>query len=387
MTASGILRIDQLLDGTNPAPIGQADDVVHAHDARTIGAIQDLLGGHGFRRMPLTKQEYYGRFGRATAQAIVDFQIQRGLPHASPTPVPPPPGTGKKKKRKKPVLDPATVQVDKSTLEKLLEPPVDEPAFKRKAAPRIARVYLTQSLQQTWGMMLQSVVLTSLYEGEGQFWFPNRGQFDHAGLSYGVLHWAQRPGRLKELLTDMRVCDQAAMEQIFGGAAKLSALLNFMQLPDYGLQAAPSNEPTDPHYRLTAEPWLGHFRRTCLREILQKRQVEKALVDYRANYALLRPAVDNGAGGFYLHSERAMTFFLDLANQFGVGSAASNRGAIGIFAHVLGAGPTDETSLLQRMADDSVRRMSDANKDGTETRRNFFLETELLRDDIDFTDP
>lgn len=389
MANSEITRIDGVLGGTDLNPINSTDVPV------VVGAIQDLLGGHGFRNMPSLKQRHYGRFGPATAQAIVDFQKQRGLPHAEPEPIAASTGS-RKKKRVTPVLKPESVKIDRATLQRLLEPPVDEPKFHRKASPRFSRVYVTLQLDQMWGMMAHCAVLSCLFEGEGLMWLPNRNR-DHQGLSFGLIHWAQGPGRLDDIVNAMRGTDSTTLRDLIGGAAKLEGLINHLARSDHGV--FPANDPDhpgetkDPAFDLVKEPWLERFRQTCLRRVFQKTQLDLALVSYRANYTLLKAAVVKpGTNEGFIHSERGMTFFIDIANQHGVGHSGGRAGAIPIFEDALAAAvaagkPTDEATLLQYMEAESVKRLAKQFREGTRIRREFFRTTPLLRDDVEFVDP
>jgi hypothetical protein len=389
MAKSGVPRLDSVLDGTDSNPIISTDD------ALVIGAIQDLLGGHDFRNMPSLQQKHYGRFGHATAQAIVDFQKQRGLPHAEPESVPSTTGSGKKKKKRvTPILKPESVKVDQATLQRLLEPPVDEPKFHRKAKPRFSRVYVTQQLNQTWGMMVQCAVLSCLFEGAGLVWYPNRNG-DYQGLSFGLLHWAQGQGRLGELVDAMKTADETTLRDLMGGATKLQGLIADLARADHGVfpKTDPNHpgETKDPAFDLVKAPWLERFRQTCLRGVFQKAQLELGLVSYRANYAKLKAAVlKPGTTDYYIHSERGMTFFIDIANQHGVGVSGGGAGAIPIFEDALDAAttagkPTDEATLMPLMVEESVKRLDLEFQDGTRTRREFFRKA--LRDNVEFVDP
>src|SRR5258705_8174799 len=66
MAVSGIPEIDDLLDAAG-API-TADSSKPAK-----GAVQDLLRGHGFRKMPGVNAASYGNFGKATKAALLVF--------------------------------------------------------------------------------------------------------------------------------------------------------------------------------------------------------------------------------------------------------------------------------------------------------------------------
>ena len=67
-------RIDSLLAGAGRPAIGEGDA-----DTEAVGVVQDLLIGHGFRRLPGLLGRGRGRFGPQTVAAVTRFQGTSGL--------------------------------------------------------------------------------------------------------------------------------------------------------------------------------------------------------------------------------------------------------------------------------------------------------------------
>ena len=70
----GLDRIDQLLAGGSGRAIG-----VGEADAEAVGVVQDLLIGHGFRKLPGLLGRGRGRFGPQTVAAVTRFQGTCGV--------------------------------------------------------------------------------------------------------------------------------------------------------------------------------------------------------------------------------------------------------------------------------------------------------------------
>src|SRR5262249_32952604 len=70
---SGIQAIDDLVAGTG-SPIAPGSDPA------AVGAIQDLLRGQGFARMPGVRESSRGKYGKNTIKAVRAFRRQQGLP-------------------------------------------------------------------------------------------------------------------------------------------------------------------------------------------------------------------------------------------------------------------------------------------------------------------
>ena len=143
MKPSKIPAIDNLVNNTG-GPIGPG-----AGNAE-VGAIQDLLRGHGYRQMPGIRTPGRGSFGKKTRKAIADFRVKQGLP-------------------------PGTV-VDREVLLKLVQAPATEPI--------VSQAYVTLALDFDFTPMIKLVSLVSIVEGGGKFAALNLNT-DRAGLSFG----------------------------------------------------------------------------------------------------------------------------------------------------------------------------------------------------------
>ena len=178
MAITGIPKIDQLLAGGGVPPLGPDNT-----DVATVGLIQDLLIGQGFKGLPGPLASARGKFGPKTQQAVRDFQQNQGLP--------------------------VTGTIDIATLNRL----VDTPATR----PLACCGYLTLVLDVAFAGMVRVMSLTSQFEGAGLFIAMNRNT-DKAGLSFGLIQWAQKPRRLNELLRAFQAGDPDLFVQIFGAA-------------------------------------------------------------------------------------------------------------------------------------------------------------------------
>ncbi len=328
MALSGLTRIDGLFGGAPTAqPVAPGDP-----DRESVGAIQDLLRGHGQTTMPNPTAADYGLFGQRTAAAVTAFRRDRGLEAAE--------------------------IVDVAMMTALVQTPA--------ATPVASRPYVTMGLDFEWSGMTKIVLLTSILEGEGGFGALNRNT-DKAGLSYGILQWAQKPGRLHGLLQAFCQADGAAFVTIFGGgdAAVTTGLLQHTALPLGGVNAA--GETTDAAFDLTNDAWTARFQAATLSPQFQKAQVTQALAAFQNSAKIL-----NGYAPEFT-TERAIAFMLDLANQFGDGGAKS------IYQATAQAGQT-VADHLSAIASESVNRMAAPLQQGTGNRRNLFLHTPMLAD-------
>lgn len=340
MATSGISVIDTLFTSDAGPPI-----VTGAADHEAVGLVQDLLAGHGFAGMPGLTSASRGVFGPATTQAIRSFQQRCGLPSVPPD-------------------DAASCTVDAATLRAL----VDTPA----ATPTACRGYLSLVLDFPFTGMLRVMSLTTLFEGGGKFTAQNRNT-DGAGLSFGLIQWAQRPGRLNELLRAFRAQQPAAFVRTLGGgdAALADRLVAHTARPNGGVDAR--GRSVDPAFELAGDPWTGRFREAGLDRALQAVQVSAALRAFAASFAGIRAFAPQ------VKSERGVAFLLDVANQHGDGGARS------IFTAVARPG-LGEAALLAAMEEESVRRVSKQfgpNGDvaqSTRSRRHTFRTTAFLSD-------
>jgi hypothetical protein len=326
----GIERIDNLNAGVAPcAPIGPRD-----HDAESVGVIQSLLAGHGQKGLPNPLSPSFGLFGPVTTQAVRNFRAQQGLP-------------------------PADV-IDSSALQRLVQAPA--------IAPIASRGYLTLVLGFEYTGLAKIMSVVAQMEGAGKFAALNLNT-DKAGLSFGLLQWAQKPGRLHKILTAFSVALPADFVQIFGVGDPVTAhgLLSHTNTAHGGVRPA-TGETTDKDLDLVREPWVSRFRAAAASLPFQKVQVNTALADFGQSLAKLRRFAPD------LRSERSVAFMLDLANQFG------DSGARKIYTAVRQDGMSEE-EILEACADESVQRIQDPFKPGAQLRRQHFLSTTFLCDE------
>ena len=325
----GIARIDQLLSGASTAPVTAAET-----DARAIGAIQDLLTGLGFPGLPTVLSPVYGSFGPKTVAAAASFREQSSLP--------------------------ASDGVDTLMLGKMIAAPAID--------PRASSVYLSLVLGFAPTGMQRVLSLVAQMEGLGKFAALNRNT-DRAGLSFGIIQWAQKPGRLAEILAAMSAADKSQFDDIFGGGDPdvAAALIAHCRKPSGGVDLK-SGQTVNPAFDLTAEPWPSRFRQAALTARFQQVQVQRALASFTASYNAIRRLAPD------LTTERSAGFLLDVANQFGDGGLAKLYAAV----HRPGMGEMD---VLEAIADLTVERIDDAFKAGVRARRDHFLNSTLLSGD------
>jgi peptidoglycan hydrolase-like protein with peptidoglycan-binding domain len=329
MASCGVHRIDDMNHGLAPAQvIGPGDS-----DRDSVGVIQDFLTGHGMRGLPNVLSPAYGTFGPMTAQAVHSFCADQGLP--------------------------AQDTVDALALQKMVKAPASD--------PRASRGYLALVLDFPYNGMNKVLSLVAQMEGAGRFAALNLNT-DRAGLSFGLIQWAQKPGRLSEILTAFRDATEQDFVRIFGdGDPQVSnGLIAHTQEPFGGIDVA-TGQTTDPAFNLIAEPWLTRFKSAALFNHFQSAQVRVALSAFDAFYSKLQSFAPG------ITSERGVAFMIDLANQHGAGGAE----AIYKAAHQPGA---TEHQSLAAMVDESVRRIQDPFKEATRERREKFLTTTFLSD-------
>lgn len=336
MALCGISRIDDLLAGAAGAsPIGPGDP-----DNQSVGVIQSLLTGHGQKGLPNLLSPDYGRFGPLTSAAVEKFRAQQSLPAGN--------------------------QVDAQTLQGLVQ--------SAATAPIASRGYLTLVLDFNYGGLAKILSVVSQMEGAGKFGALNLNS-DKAGLSFGLIQWAQKPGRLAEILNAFIAASAADFVQILGRGdpSVANALIAHTRQPGGGIEAA-TGQTIDRAFDLVNEPWVSRFRGASLWVPFQRVQVRTALDDFRSSLTQIKRHAPQ------LTSERAVGFMLDLANQFGNGGAHSIYQAVWQDGMPIG-------DALQAMANESVERIQDAWKAGTQVRRQHFLATDFLSDDafIDLT--
>ncbi|NJD05378.1 MAG: N-acetylmuramoyl-L-alanine amidase [Methylococcaceae bacterium] len=326
--ASEIGRIDELLSQPGALPIGASEP-----DTAAVGAIQDLLSGHGYNGLPSILASIYGHFGSKTGSAIKDFQDKHGLPTSG--------------------------QVDAATLKSLIEVTADK--------PRISQAYLTLVLQIPYRGLEKILSITAQMEGVGKFGALNLNT-DGAGLSYGIIQWAQKPGRLAELVRAFALANRNLYVKIFaeGDPSLADALILHLEKPHGGVNA--SNGTTlNPGFNLIAPPWTQRFEAATRERAFQKVQVTIAAQAFRQSLRKIQGYAPD------IRSERGVAFMLDVANQFGDG------GLKRIYTKIHRSGMT-EMEIIDAIADETVEEIADRFKQGVRSRRDGFLHTRLLAD-------
>lgn len=332
MAKTGISRIDNLLAGVaGAAPVGPGDT-----DRDVVGAIQDLLIGLGNRQLPDVRLPAHGTYGPMTIQAVRQFRATAGLPVSD-------------------VVDAECLQaLARST-------PADAVA---------SRCYLSLRLDIPVSATTYLMTLTGLWESSARFARLNRNT-DRAGLSFGLIQWAQAPGRLHEILQAFHDADASRFSSVFGGPAVSDGLLAHTSKPSGGVDN--SGQTTDPNFNLIAHPWDDRFIAAGCDPVFQKVQVTVATADAGAAYGRLKDFTS------LIRSQRGVGFLLDVANQHGP------AGALSIYSAVATA-PLSEPDLLQRMRNESVRRVAakygagSPEAQSTASRRDWFRTTAVLSD-------
>lgn len=324
----GVTRIDDILAGTG-SPLAPGDP-----DREAVAVIQDLLVCQGVPGLPGLLSGQRGSFGEKTAQSVRNFQAKFGLP--------------------------VTGAVDKATLEKLVA--------EQACDPRSSQAYLTLVLGEAFSGMTRVLSLTAQMEGVGKFGALNLNT-DKAGLSYGLIQWAQRPGRLPEILKAFQAADSPRYVEVFGqGDAGLSQdLIAHVSRVNGGVNPK-TGVTINPAFNLIADPWTNRFRASALDPVFQRAQVSTALSVFRKSYRIIQGYAPE------LTSERSVAFMLDVANQFGDAGTRNVYNAVKRTA-------MSEQDLLEAIADETVRRMPQQFKTGVRGRRDGFLHTTFLSDE------
>jgi peptidoglycan hydrolase-like protein with peptidoglycan-binding domain len=331
MTQTGFAQIDSLLAGGLPL-------TAQTCTAETTGFVQDMLIGHDFG-LPGPLAPARGKFGPQTTTAIKQFQKGRHLPE--------------------------TGGLDAATMRALAAPGWPNPIA--------CCGYVALVLDVEYTGMTRLVGFTSQCEGAGRFAAINRNT-DKAGLSFGLIQWAQKPLRLNELLRAFQDREPDAFVEVFGGgdAALAAALVAHTAKKRGGTDG--TGETTDPRFDLIRAPWTARFLRAGRDVRLQRVQLDLASEDFTRSFLTLQISAPE------VHSERGIAFLLDVANQHGDGGAAS------IVKAVRAPGQT-EADLLLAIEEESVRRLvkqfgSGSNEAvATRDRRRTFRTTPLLSDD------
>lgn len=302
-------------------------------DTLSVGLVQDLLRGHGYSRLPNACGGSYGKFGNLTRRSILAYRETAGLP--------------------------GEANVDGPLLQDMVRRPALQPVA--------SRGYLALVLDVEWDQMASIVALTCLFESNGRFDCLNLNT-DRAGLSFGIIQWAQRPGRLHEVLDAFHQREP----ELFAAAAVDPAGLLAHTARDHGGVNAATGATVDARFDLVREPWKSRFLDIARRPPLQRVQVDTAMAAFRASLQRVREQAPG------IHTQRGLAFMLDLANQHGDGGAHS--------IYLAAAGAATEPDLLAAMERESVRRVEAQYGAGgpealaTAERRAFFRTTPLLTD-------
>jgi hypothetical protein len=335
MANTGITRIDNLMIGApGVAPIATGDP-----DRDAVGAIQDLLSGYGNKELPDVRLASHGTYGSMTATAVQQFRANNGLPPSN--------------------------QVDSECLIAL--------ARGKTSDPMACRSYIALSLDVEVSPMTYLTTMTGLWEADARFALLNLNT-DRAGLSFGIIQWAQKPGRLREILSAFHSADAARFSGLFGGDSAAAGLLAHVAQANGGVNPV-SGVTTDPAFDLTAAPWVSRLRAAGLDPVFQTVQVKVATADALSAYGQM------AAHTSLITSQRGVGFLLDVANQHGM------AGGLSIYQAVFTAG-LSESALLQAMRDESERRVSaqygagSPEAQSTASRRDWFRTTPVLSDEI-----
>ncbi len=337
--AIGISDIDPLM--TNPSSQALKLDQ-SSRDA--VGVVQDLLTGHGYRGLPSVLLPSYGAFGASTLKALSDFQSLRGLT---------PDGT-------------------------LTAPTLKQMVSIAPKDPRATHAHLALVLGIPLSAMHRVLTLTAQMEGVGKFAALNLNT-DGAGLSFGLIQWAQRPGRLTDILEAFEKAFPEDFVRIFaGGDADLATRLRAHVKKKSGGVDPATGRTIDPEFDLIAGRWPERFQQAALHLPFQRVQVELASEAFQNSLAKMRQ-YDTAS---LIQSERAVAFMLDVANQFGDGNvkrpiATPDRGLAGLYRRVFRAGMAEQ-ELLQGIAGATVEAMPAKFQNGVRARRAMFLMTPLL---------
>ena len=140
---------------------------------------------------------------------------------------------------------------------------------------------------------------------------------DSAGLSFGIIQWAQAPGKLGDLLHAMYQADPEAFKYVFGtdelfGVPDWQELLTVTNAGSERERMAPVNG-----FLLWKEPWLTRFRTAGNHPAFQRAQLAVAASGEHAE----------GAAAAFPHvgvpTERVLVLLLDTAVQQGKDTAKS----------------------------------------------------------------
>jgi hypothetical protein len=360
MADTGVARIDKLFAGDDTQRIALGDS-----EKEAVGMIQDLLSGHG-RKMPGVREADWGTFGPKTRAAVLAFRKSVDLPAA---------------KKSDGIVDAATLQAL-----------VREPA----STPRASRAYLTLALDISYDTWARMVSLVALVEGQGKFAAFNANN-DLAGLTLGIIQWAQKPGRLAELLKKFRGEQPDRMNEIFAGKANVDGMITHAQLFTFdpkhpkrcvvcgGVDHDTGESANKKQYDFIRAPWAARFKAATRELPLQIAQVHLAMEAFKDSYTkYVKP------NATLVKTDRGVGFLLDVCNQRGSDGFVAFHKAIMAAA----APPTTESDYLDRMTEKRVAQLTAQYKKSPEIQkrevaavraRSAFFRTSPLLFDSPFT--
>jgi len=228
------------------------------------GARGDIVSGmqKDLARHKLYKAEIDGDYGDATARAVRAFRKSQALP--------------------------AAMHVDPSTWKLLTKRPVPTPA--------------ERALQ-----------VTASFEGHG--FTLAQGNFDGAGITWGVIGFTLKSGQLPKIVLEVHASHPHLVEQAFG--AKTNELLTVMS-SSFAKQLAFANRLSlGSSMTRLAEPWRGAFRRFGDFPEVQAVQLEHV-------QGYLNPARSD-ARALGLKSELGLALCFDIHVQMGSISTTAMR--------------------------------------------------------------
>jgi hypothetical protein len=174
----------------------------------------------------------------------------------------------------------------------------------------------------------KALATTAKFESAGRYDSinPNR---DGAGLSYGLINWAQKPGSLGELLAYLDSHDHARFVDLFGGGSGEQAALLLAATKGGGVN-------TINGVNLWSDPWLSRFKAAGADPVFKAAQHELAV-----NGKYMRGAID-ACNRIHVYTDRALALAFDRCVQQG-------EGAVGKVARSLQASTLDDSSESERL--------------------------------------
>ena len=123
-----------------------------------------------------------------------------------------------------------------------------------------SQVYVACVLDLEFTGLLRLATVTMQLEGGGYFGASNWNT-DRCGLSFGLIQWAQRPGRLHELLAAFDRADPNRFASIFGAGDRdlAEGLLAHTARPNGGVDPA-TGRAVDSRFEMTIQPWRDRWR-------------------------------------------------------------------------------------------------------------------------------